>query len=157
MTGSLKDQTVLIVGRGSGIARAIAIAAVEAGAHVIVAGRDPEALSAAYSDEPSVSAEAVDLTDEASMAALAARLGSVDHAVSTASGATVFFAAPGITPATTYDLAWDGKRYPPQAVLGTACEFATGQRLASGDLEGGRSGAVRVLGQLGFDVRPRRG
>jgi len=85
MTEALKEQTVLIVGRGSGIARAIALAAVDAGARVIVAGRDPEALSAAYSGEPGVSAEAVDLTDEASIAALASRLGSVDHVVSTAS------------------------------------------------------------------------
>ena len=29
MTGSLKDKTVLVVGRGSGLARAIALAAVE--------------------------------------------------------------------------------------------------------------------------------
>ncbi len=85
MTGALKDQTVLIVGRGSGIARAIALAAVESGARVIAAGRHPEALSAAYAGEPSVSAEAVELTDEASITALAARLGPVDHVVSTAS------------------------------------------------------------------------
>jgi NAD(P)-dependent dehydrogenase (short-subunit alcohol dehydrogenase family) len=49
MTGSLKDQTVLVIGRGSGLARA------------------------------------VDLTDEASIAALGQRLGTVDHVVSTAS------------------------------------------------------------------------
>ena len=72
-------------------------------------------------------------------------------------GATAFFAAHGFAPATTYDLVWDGKRYPPKAILGAAYEIATGQRLASGDFEGGRSGAVKVLGQLGFDVRPRRG
>ena len=36
MTGSLKDQTVLVIGRGSGLARAIALAAQEdAGAQVI--------------------------------------------------------------------------------------------------------------------------
>ena len=85
MTEALKDQSVLIVGRGSGIARAIALAAVEAGARVIVAGRHPEALSAAYAGEPGVSAETVELTDDASIALLAARLGSVDHVVSTAS------------------------------------------------------------------------
>jgi hypothetical protein len=39
--------------------------------------------------------------------------------------------------------------------LGTAYELATGQRLASGDFEGGKTGAVRVLGELGFSVEPR--
>ena len=83
--GSLKDQTVLIIGRGSGLARAIALAALDAGARVIVAGREQEALSTAYAGEPGVSTEMVDLTDEASIAALGERLGSVDHVVATAS------------------------------------------------------------------------
>jgi NAD(P)-dependent dehydrogenase (short-subunit alcohol dehydrogenase family) len=85
VTRSLKDQTVLIVGRGSGLARAIALAAVEAGAQVIAAGRDQEKLSDAYRDEPGVSTEIVDLTDEGSIAALGERIGSLDHVVSTAS------------------------------------------------------------------------
>ena len=45
------------------------------------------------------------------------------------------------------------RHYPPKAILGTAYEFATGQRLASGDFEGGKSGAVKVLGNLGFTVQ----
>jgi hypothetical protein len=44
----------------------------------------------------------------------------------------------------------------PKAILGTAYEFATGQRLASGDFEGGKTGAVKVLGNLGFTVHQRR-
>jgi NAD(P)-dependent dehydrogenase (short-subunit alcohol dehydrogenase family) len=83
--GSLKDKTVLVVGRGSGLARAIALAAVDAGAHVVTAGRDQEALSMAYAGEPGVSTEIVDLTDEASIVALGERLGTVDHVVSAAS------------------------------------------------------------------------
>jgi len=83
--GSLKDTTVLVVGRGSGLARAIALAALDAGAHVVAAGRDQETLPAAYAGEPGVSTELVDLTDEASIAALGERLGTVDHVVSTAS------------------------------------------------------------------------
>jgi hypothetical protein len=71
-------------------------------------------------------------------------------------GAEAFFAAHGFAPTTTYDLVWDDRRYPPKAILGTAYEFATGQRLASGDFEGGRSGAVKVLGNLGFTVQPRQ-
>jgi NAD(P)-dependent dehydrogenase (short-subunit alcohol dehydrogenase family) len=85
VTENLKDQTVLIIGRGSGLARAIALAARDAGAQVVAAGRDQETLPAAYADEPGVSTETVDLTDEASIAALGERLGAVDHVVSTAS------------------------------------------------------------------------
>ncbi len=66
-----------------------------------------------------------------------------------------FFSAHGFAPTTTYDLVWDARRYPPKAVLGTAYEFATGQRLASRDFEGGETGAVKVLGKLGFTVQPR--
>jgi len=85
MTGTLKDQTVLVVGRGSGLARASVLAALDAGARVVAAGRDQERLADAYAGESGVSAETVDLTDEASIAALGERLGSVDHVVSTAS------------------------------------------------------------------------
>jgi NAD(P)-dependent dehydrogenase (short-subunit alcohol dehydrogenase family) len=85
MTGSLKDQTVLVVGRGSGLARAIVLAARDEGARVVAAGRKQEALDAAYLGEPGVRTECVDLNDEASMATLGERLGTVDHVVSTAS------------------------------------------------------------------------
>lgn len=85
MTGSLRDQTVLVIGRGSGIAHAVVLAARGAGAHVVAAGRDPRALAAAYEGDPGVTTETVDLTDEASIAALAKRLDALDHVVSTAS------------------------------------------------------------------------
>ena len=67
-----------------------------------------------------------------------------------------FFAEHGFAPTTTYDLLWENRRYPPKAILGTAYEFATGQRLAAGDFEGGKAGAVKILGKLGFTVEPRR-
>jgi hypothetical protein len=70
-------------------------------------------------------------------------------------GPEQFFSAHGFAPTTTYDLVQDGRRYPPKAILGTAYELATGRRLASGDFEGGKTGAVKVLGRLGFDVQPR--
>ena len=70
-------------------------------------------------------------------------------------GAERFFSAHGFAPATTYELVRDERRYPPKAILGTAYEFATGHRLASTDFEGGRSGAVKVLGQLGFTVQAK--
>jgi hypothetical protein len=68
-------------------------------------------------------------------------------------GPEQFFAAHGFGPTTTYDLVRDQQTYPPKAILGAAYEFATGQRLASGDFEGGKTGAVAVLGRLGFTVR----
>jgi NAD(P)-dependent dehydrogenase (short-subunit alcohol dehydrogenase family) len=84
MTASLRDKTVLVVGRGSGIARAVADAALDAGARVVAAGREQAGLEAAYQGT-GVTVRRVDLTDEASIAALAADVGSVDHVVSTAS------------------------------------------------------------------------
>ena len=71
-------------------------------------------------------------------------------------GSAAFFAAHGFAPTTTYHLVWDDRRYPPKAILGTAYEFATGQRLASGDFEGGKAGAVAVLGRLGFTIEDKR-
>jgi hypothetical protein len=65
-----------------------------------------------------------------------------------------FFSTHGFAPTTTYELVWEERRYPPKAILGTAYELATGERLASGDFEGGQSGAVKILGKLGFDVQP---
>ena len=67
-----------------------------------------------------------------------------------------FFSEHGFAPTTTYDLIWEERRYPPKAILGTAYELATGQRLGSGDFEGGKSGSVAVLGKLGFTVQARR-
>jgi NAD(P)-dependent dehydrogenase (short-subunit alcohol dehydrogenase family) len=84
MGGALRDKTVLVVGRGSGIARAVTLLARSEGARVVVAGRDKTRLTDAY-DDPGISADVVDITDDASIAALAGRLGPVDHVVSTPS------------------------------------------------------------------------
>jgi NAD(P)-dependent dehydrogenase (short-subunit alcohol dehydrogenase family) len=85
VTGPLQGQSVLVVGRASGIARAVTVAARDAGAKVIAAGRGKDTLAAAYAGEPAISTDTVDLTDEASIAALGEQLGSVDHVVTTAS------------------------------------------------------------------------
>ena len=71
-------------------------------------------------------------------------------------GPEQFFSKHGFAPTTTYDLVWNDHLYPPKAILGTAYELATGRRLASGDFEGGKTGAVKVLGKLGFTVQPRQ-
>jgi NAD(P)-dependent dehydrogenase (short-subunit alcohol dehydrogenase family) len=84
MSTDLKDRTVLVIGRGSGIARATTQAVRAAGGTVVAASRDSAALDDAY-DDPGVVTETVDLTDESSVEALASRLGQVDHVVCTAS------------------------------------------------------------------------
>jgi NAD(P)-dependent dehydrogenase (short-subunit alcohol dehydrogenase family) len=83
MGNALRDKTVVVVGRGSGIARAVALLARSEGARVIAAGRDPAKLAGVYGSD--ITAEAVDITDDGSIAALADRVGAVDHVVSTAS------------------------------------------------------------------------
>jgi len=84
MGSALRDKTVVVVGRGSGIARAVTLLARSEGARVVVAGRDKATLASAY-DDPGITAEAVDITEDESIAALADRVGGVDHVVSTAS------------------------------------------------------------------------
>jgi NAD(P)-dependent dehydrogenase (short-subunit alcohol dehydrogenase family) len=80
----LQGKRILVVGRQSGIARAVTVLARAHGGVVIVAGRDRDRLAAAY-DDPDITAETVDVTDDASITALADRVGAVDHVVSTAS------------------------------------------------------------------------
>jgi NAD(P)-dependent dehydrogenase (short-subunit alcohol dehydrogenase family) len=84
MGNALQDNTVVVVGRGSGIARAVALLARDEGARVFVAGRDKAKLADAYVDLD-ITAETVDVTDDTSIEALADRVGPVDHIVSTAS------------------------------------------------------------------------
>ncbi len=67
-----------------------------------------------------------------------------------------FFSEHGFAPSTTYELAWENRRYPPKAMLGRAYELATGEPLSSSDFEGGKTGAVKVLIKLGFTVEKKR-
>jgi hypothetical protein len=71
-------------------------------------------------------------------------------------GPEKFFSEHGFGPTTTYDLVVEKRRYPPKAILGAAYAFATGRQLDSGDFEGGKTGAVRVLEKLGFSVEKKR-
>jgi NAD(P)-dependent dehydrogenase (short-subunit alcohol dehydrogenase family) len=84
MGNTLQGARVLVVGRGSGIARAVILLARAEGAEVVAAGRDAAKLAAVY-DDPRITTETVDVGDDASIAALAGRIGTLDHVVSTAS------------------------------------------------------------------------
>jgi hypothetical protein len=70
-------------------------------------------------------------------------------------GPDQFFAEHGFGRSRSYELVWKERHYPHKAILGTAYELATGQRLAPGDFEGGKSGAVAVLTKLGFTVQSK--
>lgn len=65
-------------------------------------------------------------------------------------GPDAFFATHGYGPSRSYELVWKDRRYPHKAILGTAYELATGNRLDPGDFEDGKAGAVLVL--QGLDV-----
>jgi hypothetical protein len=69
-------------------------------------------------------------------------------------GPEQFFAEHGYGQSRSYELIWNKRCYPHKAILGTAYELATGERLAPSEFEGGKAGAVRVLGRLGLTVRP---
>jgi NAD(P)-dependent dehydrogenase (short-subunit alcohol dehydrogenase family) len=82
--GALQGKCVVVVGRGGGIARAVTVLARSEGARVVVAGRNRDALARQYDDE-GITAEAVDVLDDESIATFAERVGRVDHVVSTVS------------------------------------------------------------------------
>jgi NAD(P)-dependent dehydrogenase (short-subunit alcohol dehydrogenase family) len=57
---ALQGSRILVVGRGSGIARAVTLLARSEGGEVVVAGRDEDRLAASY-DDPGVTAESLDI------------------------------------------------------------------------------------------------
>ncbi len=81
----LSGRTVVVVGGGSGIGRAIAEKSVGLGARVVLAGRGAERLERAAQElGGEVSAHAADVTREADVAALMESVGRFDHLVSSA-------------------------------------------------------------------------
>jgi hypothetical protein len=70
-------------------------------------------------------------------------------------GPEVFLSTHGFSPTKTYDLIWEGRAYPPKAILGTAYQLATGRRLQPSDFEGGRGGAVKILTGMGFNIQEK--
>ena len=63
MANALQSKTILVIGRGSGIARAVALRARSESARVIVAGRNRTKLADSYEDSE-ISAETIDITDD---------------------------------------------------------------------------------------------
>jgi NAD(P)-dependent dehydrogenase (short-subunit alcohol dehydrogenase family) len=80
----LQDRRAVIVGGTSGMGFAAAKAAARAGAEVIVAGRRRVSERTAAGFEARIAHETVDVTDEASVKAMFARIGTLDHLLITA-------------------------------------------------------------------------
>ncbi|UVK46395.1 SDR family oxidoreductase [Mesorhizobium sp. AR07] len=84
---SISNQKILIVGGGSGMGLALARRCVEAGAEIIIAGRDEDRLRQAcetLGNPVGLAVAAVDITREDQVVELFARIGDLDHIVSTA-------------------------------------------------------------------------
>lgn len=148
-TERLNGASVLVIGTG-GIAVATARLAGEAGADVVLAGRDPAKATAA-ARVAGARAATVDLSDETSVAALADGLGRVDHVVNLA-------AAPANGPLASLDhaslvRAFDAKVFGP-ALLAGRLDIAGSLTLFSGFIAW-RPAAERVAmatanGAVGF-------
>ncbi|RQM45279.1 SDR family oxidoreductase [Paraburkholderia bannensis] len=91
MTAELKGRRVVIVGGTSGFGFEVARMARDAGAQVVITGRDAQrrdaALAALATPQNTVSALALDIADEAALADFFARIEPFDHLVSMAGGA----------------------------------------------------------------------
>lgn len=91
MTAQLKGRRVVIVGGTSGFGFEVARMARDAGAQVVITGRDAQrrdaALAALATPQNTVSALALDIADEAALADFFARIEPFDHLVSMAGSA----------------------------------------------------------------------
>jgi NAD(P)-dependent dehydrogenase (short-subunit alcohol dehydrogenase family) len=85
MAQSLRGRKVVVIGAGSGIGRELARSVSALGAELVLSGRDARGLAetAGLLGRPAETIES-DIADEGSIAALAKRVGELDHLVSTA-------------------------------------------------------------------------
>jgi NAD(P)-dependent dehydrogenase (short-subunit alcohol dehydrogenase family) len=83
---SMKDQTVIVFGGGSGIGEATALEARRAGAEVVIVGRERTQLDEAARRIGGARAAVADATDSAAVARVFSELGKVDHVVIGVSG-----------------------------------------------------------------------
>jgi NAD(P)-dependent dehydrogenase (short-subunit alcohol dehydrogenase family) len=82
---TLRQSRIVVAGGTSGIGFAVAEAAAQAGAEVIIASSNPERVAAALDRLPQgTRGETLDFTDEAQVSALFARVEAFDHLVYTA-------------------------------------------------------------------------
>jgi NAD(P)-dependent dehydrogenase (short-subunit alcohol dehydrogenase family) len=84
---NISNHKILIVGGGSGMGLALAQRCIDAGAEVVIAGRSEDRLRQAreaLSNPAGLDVAAADITREDQVAALFARIGGLDHIVSTA-------------------------------------------------------------------------
>lgn len=84
---SLQAKHVLITGGGSGIGANMALGFAETGARVTIVGRRREALERVAARHAHIACEVADVTDEAAIEALFARLGSLDVVIANAGAA----------------------------------------------------------------------
>jgi NAD(P)-dependent dehydrogenase (short-subunit alcohol dehydrogenase family) len=81
---TLRQKRVVVIGGTSGIGLAVASRAMAEGAQAIVGSSSGDKVDAALAKLPGAEAMAVNVTDEASVAAFFARVGAFDHLVFTA-------------------------------------------------------------------------
>jgi NAD(P)-dependent dehydrogenase (short-subunit alcohol dehydrogenase family) len=82
---TLRQSRIVVAGGTSGIGLAVAEAAAQAGAEVIIASSNPERVAAALDRLPQgTRGETLDFTDEAQVSRLFARVEAFDHLVYTA-------------------------------------------------------------------------
>lgn len=84
---SLENQKILVVGGSSGIGLGVAAAALDRGAHLVIAGRSEDKLRKAAETLAAgnrVETYSVDMTDESAVARMFGKVGHFDHLVSTA-------------------------------------------------------------------------
>lgn len=97
---TLKNKRVLVIGGTSGIGLGVAIAVAERGAVPIVASRRQSSVDSALARLPEGAIGAtVDLTDEASLDALARTVGDIEHLVFTAGESLELASLADLTPA----------------------------------------------------------